>query len=171
MIRVAETGRNPTMYCFARTHRVSVAWLHEAFSQQNFGLMYEVSSGMCADFYTKDFTEAAKWQALCDLINIVDQKRSKQFLTEFGTDEDKDDNVGCSVSAAPETPALSSQFAPEPVRYDNTAREDWPRYPPGKALERTLDFGRTSGEFKKPLQRGGITEILSLSLSLSPVIS
>ena len=39
MIRVAEIGRNPTMRYFARTHRVSVAWLHETFSQQNIGFV------------------------------------------------------------------------------------------------------------------------------------
>ena len=29
MIRVVSTGKNPTMRYLARTHRVSVAWLHE----------------------------------------------------------------------------------------------------------------------------------------------
>ena len=71
MIRAAETGRNPTMRYLARMHRVSVAWLHETLSQQNIGLMYKVSSKMCADIYTKAFTEATKWQAVCDLINVV----------------------------------------------------------------------------------------------------
>ena len=54
---------------------------------------------------------------------------------------------------------MSSPFAPDPVRYDNTAHEDWPRHPPGKALETTLDFDRTSWVFKKFLQRGGITKV------------
>ena len=56
MIRAVETGRNPNMRYLARTHRVSVAWLHETFSQQNIGLMYEVSSEICADIYTRAFT-------------------------------------------------------------------------------------------------------------------
>ena len=47
MVRVAEIGRNHTMRYLARMHRVSVAWLHGTFSQQNIGLMYEVSSRMC----------------------------------------------------------------------------------------------------------------------------
>ena len=34
MIRVVEAARNPTMRYVARRHRVSVAWLHETFSQQ-----------------------------------------------------------------------------------------------------------------------------------------
>ena len=58
---------------------------------------------------------------------------------------------------------MSSPFAPDPVRYYNTAHEDWPRHPPGKALEITLDFDRTNGVFKKSRQRGGITKIPSLS--------
>ena len=111
--------------------------------------------------YTKAFTDATKWQAVFDSINIVDPKRLRQFLLEFGTDVDKDDNVGCSVDTVPHTLALSSPFAPDPVRYDNTVHEDWPRHPPGKALSRTLD--RTHTVFKKFLQRGGITKILSLS--------
>ena len=151
MIRVAEIGRNPTMRCLARTHRVSVAWLHETFSQQNIGLLYEVSSRLCADISTKACTEATQWQAVCDLTNIVDPKRLQQFLTDFSTDESKDDHVDCSVSVASRAPAMSSPFASDPVRYDNTAHEDWPRHPPGKALRITLDFDRTHGVFQKAL--------------------
>ena len=108
MVRVAEIGRNPTMRYLSRTHRVSVAWLHETPSQQNIGLMYEVSFRMCADIYIKAFTEATKWQAVCDFINIVDPKRFQQFLTDFSTDEGKDDNVDCSVCVASRAPAMSS---------------------------------------------------------------
>ena len=109
----------------------------------------------------------------------MDPKKLRQFVTDFSTDDEHDGNVDCSVSAGPQTPAMSSPFAPDPMRYDNTAHEDWPRHPPGKALELTLNFDRASGVFKKPLQRGGITKIiyiyiyiyvylaLSLSLSLS----
>ena len=79
---------------------------------------------------------------------------------DFGTDKGKDDNVGCSASADSHAPAMSSPFAPGSVRYDNTAHEDWPRHPPGKALSITLDFDRSNGVFKKSLQRGGITTIL-----------
>ena len=126
---------------------------------------------MCADIYTKAFTEATKWQAVCGLINIVGPRRLRQFVTDFSTDDEHDGNVDRSVSAGPQTPAMSSPFAPDPMRYDNTAHEDWPRHPPGKALELTWNFDHTNGVFKKPLQRGGITKTcsLSLSLSLSPV--
>ena len=104
MIRVIETGRNPTMRYLSRTHRVSVAWLHETFSQQEIELVYEVSAKMCADIYTKAFTDASKWIAACDLINIVDPSRLRQFITDCIT--------------PPPPVALSSPFVDEPNRHD-----------------------------------------------------
>eukprot|EP00972_Heterocapsa_arctica_P040401 5950810-Heterocapsa_arctica.AAC.1 len=61
MIIVVETGRNPTMWYLLRTHGVSVAWLHETFKHKCLQLGYELSWRMCADIYTKGFTDAAKW--------------------------------------------------------------------------------------------------------------
>ena len=97
---VTGTGRNPTMSYLPGTHRVSVAWLHETLSHQDVDLVYEVSSKMCADIYTKAFTDASKWIAACDLINIVDPSRLRQFITGY---------------VAPPTPvAMSSPFVDEP---------------------------------------------------------
>ena len=104
MIGVIETGRNPTMRYHPRTHRVSVAWLHETFSHQNIDLVYKVSSKMCADIYTKASTDASKWIAACDLINIVDPGRLRQFIT------------GCVTP--PTLVAMSSLFVDEPTRCD-----------------------------------------------------
>ena len=81
MIRVLETGRNPTMCYLHRTHRVSVAWLHEAHKRKDFILNYEQSERMCADIYTKSFTDAGKWEAACELINIVDPKKLWNLLS------------------------------------------------------------------------------------------
>eukprot|EP00972_Heterocapsa_arctica_P090207 13307464-Heterocapsa_arctica.AAC.1 len=61
MIRVVETGRNPTMRYLLRTHGVSVAWLHNTFKHKFIELGYELSSRMCADLYTKGFADGAKW--------------------------------------------------------------------------------------------------------------
>eukprot|EP00972_Heterocapsa_arctica_P005172 768374-Heterocapsa_arctica.AAC.1 len=61
MIRVVETGRNPTMRYLLPTHGVSVAWLHGTFKKDCFDLDYELSSRMCADIYTKAFTDAVLW--------------------------------------------------------------------------------------------------------------
>ena len=55
MIRCVETGRNPTMRYLHRTHRVSVSWLHESFERDDLSLVYELTTRMCADIYTKAF--------------------------------------------------------------------------------------------------------------------
>ncbi len=52
MIRVCETGRNPTMRFLGRVHRISIAWLHWVFAQNNIHLKYTVSSLMAADTFT-----------------------------------------------------------------------------------------------------------------------
>ena len=64
MIQIMKHGRNPTMRHLARTHRISVAFLHEQFAEGDFQLCYEVSSRMAADIYTKGFTDPVKWQVL-----------------------------------------------------------------------------------------------------------
>ena len=75
MINVVRTGRNPTMRYIGRTHGVSVAWLHERFKDPSVRLIYEKSDRMCADIYTKAFTQAEKWDEVCELINVIDPKR------------------------------------------------------------------------------------------------
>ena len=80
MIRVLETGRNPTMRYLHRTHRVSVARLHEALQRKDFILVYELTSRMCADIYTKSFSDASKWTAACELINIVDPTKLQRLI-------------------------------------------------------------------------------------------
>ena len=57
MIRVCETGRNPTMRHLGRTHRVDVAWLHERFSEPELTLVYEQTKQQAADIFTKAFTD------------------------------------------------------------------------------------------------------------------
>ena len=59
---------------------------------------------MCADIYTKAFTDASKWLAACDLINIVDPSRLRQFITGYIT-------LSTPV-------AMSSPFVDEPTRFD-----------------------------------------------------
>ena len=43
MIRVCQPGRNPTMRHLGRTHRVSVAWLHERFAELDLDLSFEMT--------------------------------------------------------------------------------------------------------------------------------
>eukprot|EP00972_Heterocapsa_arctica_P092860 13696005-Heterocapsa_arctica.AAC.1 len=64
-----------------RTHGVSVARLHETFKKRELDLNYELSSRrMCADIYTKAFTDAILWDQVCDLINVVDLKRFHRLM-------------------------------------------------------------------------------------------
>merc|ERR1712218_410661 len=76
LIRVVQSGRNPTMRYRLHTHRCSVAWLHERFCGSDLKLVYEDTSRQCADIYTKSFTDAAKWEAACDLSNIIALKKA-----------------------------------------------------------------------------------------------
>ena len=85
MIRIMETGRNPTMRYLHRTHRISVSWLHEVFKSEGMDLQYELSARMCADIYTKAFTDPLKWKAACWLIGVVDPRELKD-LVALGND-------------------------------------------------------------------------------------
>ena len=68
MMRVIETGRNPTMRYIGRTHGISVAWLHERFLGEDVSMAYEVSARMCADIYTKAFAGASEREHVMKLI-------------------------------------------------------------------------------------------------------
>ena len=64
-----------------RTHRVSVAWLHERFKEvQELQLLYTTSGRMCADIYTKAFSDPEKWRHACDLINIFVRGRLHEVV-------------------------------------------------------------------------------------------
>ncbi len=72
MIRVVTIGKNPPTRDLARTHRVSVAQLHEVSQMKEIRMVYEATSRMCADIFTGAFTNALAWRHACDLIQIVD---------------------------------------------------------------------------------------------------
>eukprot|EP00972_Heterocapsa_arctica_P101377 14941295-Heterocapsa_arctica.AAC.1 len=63
-----------------RAHGVSVAWLHEIVKNESIELGYELSYRMCADIYSKGFTDGPKWIEVCDLINIVDPARLRGLI-------------------------------------------------------------------------------------------
>ena len=96
MIRICETGSNPTMRYLLRTHRVSVAWLHETFSRGYIRMFYEESSKMCGDIYTKAFTDLARWLHACNLINVIDPAQLIAFCSK-----------GSDASAAPAIPVTN----------------------------------------------------------------
>ena len=70
-----------------RTHRTSVAWMHEVFSAPNINLVYEATHRQCADIYTKSFHEPGKWYPVCLLVNVVDrhkfEKEQEDILADF----------------------------------------------------------------------------------------
>eukprot|EP00974_Lingulodinium_polyedra_P117609 11163892-Lingulodinium_polyedra.AAC.1 len=62
MIRVIKTGRNPTMRYSHRTHRISIAVLHEiltgrAHLSKKVDVEYTLSNGVAAGISTKGFTD------------------------------------------------------------------------------------------------------------------
>ena len=60
------------MRYLSRTHRVSVAWLHEVFQMKEIHLVYEATARMCVDIFKKAFSNAVAWRRACDLIQVVD---------------------------------------------------------------------------------------------------
>ena len=75
MISVCNTGRNPTMRHIGRTHKVSIAWLHERFAEELHRLEYEFSDRMRADIFTKAFPDPLKWAHAIDLIGVLDHPK------------------------------------------------------------------------------------------------
>ena len=76
MIRVIETGRNPSMRYLHRTHRISIATLHEIITGQvsdtTINCEYTTSAEMAADIFTKGFTDKNKWNHATRSVGIID---------------------------------------------------------------------------------------------------
>ena len=53
MIRVCESGRNPTVRHLLRTHQIQVDWLHEVVGRDDVIMLYETSERQAADVFTK----------------------------------------------------------------------------------------------------------------------
>ena len=71
MLQCVKTGRNPTMRHLARTHRVSVGWIHERHMSGQFIFAHESGERMPPDIFTKMFADKAKWITARLLINVV----------------------------------------------------------------------------------------------------
>jgi hypothetical protein len=69
-MQIIRSGKNPTLRHLGRTHRVSVAWLAEAFAHEDLQIVYESSSNMAADIFTKAFTDPRRWDHACRLIGL-----------------------------------------------------------------------------------------------------
>ena len=53
--RVCRSGKNPNMPHIGRTHRISIAWLHEQLQSNNVKMYRADSELMSADIFTKPF--------------------------------------------------------------------------------------------------------------------
>lgn len=94
MMRVIETGENPTMKTLKRCHGVDLSFLHEwlsCFASDGDGVntnrypctMVDTDTEyMAADIYTKAITNDEKWKHACRLIDVVDKQR---IVTSFQT--------------------------------------------------------------------------------------
>ena len=94
-----------------RTHRVSVARLREAYQRKDFDLVYELTTRICADIYTKAFVDSGKWEAACELINIIDPKWLQKVISQRAAQdkESQQNEGGTDDSQRLERAASSSQ--------------------------------------------------------------
>ena len=95
MIRVCETGRNPTMRHLGRTHRVSVDWLHERCSADDIDLIPETTDRQAADIYTKTFTNPDKWRHATEAINVFSQTMLKSIAMRGAIDQNHEITTLC----------------------------------------------------------------------------
>ena len=74
--RICRSGKNPNMQHIGRTHRISIAWLHEQLKESDIHMFRADSELMAADIFTKHFPESKRevWQSNLKLINIFDAK-------------------------------------------------------------------------------------------------
>ena len=68
--RICRSGKNPNMQHIGRTHRISVAWLHEQFKSKDISMMRADSELMAADIFTKHFPECKREVWKLSLIHI-----------------------------------------------------------------------------------------------------
>ena len=112
MMQCVKSGKNPTMRYLHRTHRVSVGWLHERFQGKEMELVYEASPRMCADIYTKTFTDKDKWRHACWLIGLVDPKELSSMLKWMAELPETEVPVSTPGALEDAAPAGSADAAP-----------------------------------------------------------
>ena len=75
MIQIAKSGVNKTMRWLSRNHGLAIRYLYDHLGNEetkdNTELLYTRSDMMAADIYTKVFSSKEKWEAACQLINIM----------------------------------------------------------------------------------------------------
>ena len=71
-LRMAETGKNPTMRHFRRTHGIALSWLHECYLKRTYLPKYVDTQEQAADIFTKHCTDQLKWNYMLHQIGITD---------------------------------------------------------------------------------------------------
>ena len=72
MIRVMQTGRNPTMRHLNRTHGVDISGMKEQIERRLIDVKYTQTDRQCADIHTKAFDNKDKWNWAMNQINVFD---------------------------------------------------------------------------------------------------
>ena len=65
----------------SRTHGVNVAWLHDCYVKNKFGMTYQKTDGQSADIFTKAFRDAEKWKNALNLIGVGDWSKGGGKIT------------------------------------------------------------------------------------------
>jgi len=104
------------MQHIGRTHRISVAWLHDTLKGRDAQMLRADSELMAVDIFTKHFPEGKRdiWASNLDLINIIDSTK------------EKDINYAPSMVRS-----LRGDFLPTPVLirsqdYEQYTQSNWP---------------------------------------------
>jgi hypothetical protein len=141
----------------SRTHRVSIAWLHEQHRRNRFDFKYVRSEEMAADIFTKSMPAPHKWKHARRLINVFES--SDEFMDFFSPSPVGDSTptlcvarcmspFGSSSFSRFDTLhcSRSSSFAPTPLSHPNLAMSE-SRIPGGAVTanaEEVLVLARTA---------------------------
>ena len=85
-VQILRSGRNPSLRHIGRTHKISLKWLSEVLTNnpQFMRLSYCDTKDMCADIFTKAFSNPEKYQHALQLISHyfpqeVNKRKKKIF--------------------------------------------------------------------------------------------
>ena len=132
-IRIISTGKSQAMRHVGRTHRVDLAFLHEAKENKHIIVNPCPTDYMCADIFTKTFSNKQKWDQVTRLIAHVDPQlfwlNDKNRRTPDLLPPQKVDPIGqkptggdSSVGNKGTRNALPSQMNVEVERRENSPR-------------------------------------------------
>ena len=116
-IQLLRSGKNPSMKHANRTHKISFMSIHETMMNdpKYLRLFYCDTNDMCADIFTKAFTNPDKWDHARRLIGVYKPGECNQFSRSQPLDKDhrkigapKDDPDGTQQAAQAKANASTS---------------------------------------------------------------